>query len=241
MISKAVFKNTIKELIRTRWVITIGIVAVAIIVISALANFIIDGVFMAFSFIITIFSMLFTVDIIDSEISDGKVLTVLTKPVSYMQFFLGKALGVILISSIIIVLMTLSALIVLYAKHSVELGFTVWKTWILLPIFGILANVLWVLICSTLSTFLKGHSNITAIILFSFLFGALTLIPNETLKDVTKFVDDYILPNPTACLELLRRPSQHFPFSKLFHSLFYVVFLSVIGPLILSRRELGKK
>lgn len=237
MISKALFKNTIKELLRTRQAIFIGILSIAIVITIVSVFKSVDSVFGMYSFIIFVMAMLFTVGIIDSDISDGKIQTVLVKPVSHMQFFLSKVLAVILLGSIIIVTMVLSSLIIISVQTSIDIDI---KIWFLLPISGIISITMWALISSTFSTFVKGYSNITAIILFSILFGALTIIPNETLQKVIKFTGDYILPNPDACIDLLKE-SKAFLSSKLFHSLFYIVLLSIIGPLILSRRELGKK
>ncbi|MDD2889193.1 MAG: hypothetical protein PHE49_00950, partial [bacterium] len=168
---------------------------------------------------------------------DGKILTVLSKPVSYTQFFLSKVLGVISVGSIIIVIMMLSALIVISSTVNANMDI---KIWFVLPIAGIIAHILWTLISATLSTFIKGYSNITAIILFSILFGGMSLIPNETMRSIIKFLSDYILPEPEACLTLLR-DSKTFLTSKLFHSLLYIALLSIIGPVILNHRELGKK
>ncbi|MFA5032398.1 MAG: hypothetical protein WC614_05200 [bacterium] len=235
MISKAIVKNTIKELLRTRQAVPIGIVSIGVVIAIV---FIFKSVnYELFSTIVFLISVLFTVGIIDSDLADGKILTVLSKPVSYTQFFLSKVLGVISVGSIIIVIMMLSALIITSSAVNVNMDI---KVWFVLPIAGIIAHILWTLISATLSTFIKGYSNITAIILFSILFGALTVIPNQTVHAIIEFINNYILPAPEACLNSFKESRVSLS-GKLFHSLLYIALLSIIGPVILNHKELGRK
>jgi hypothetical protein len=235
MISKAIVKNTITESIRTRGAIILGIIA--IFATFLIVYFFSNTVFNLFSGTISLFSIMLTIGIIDSDISDGKIQIILTKSISCTQFFLSKVLGIIFLGSILTALMTLLSLVLISLKTNAIVDI---KMWFLLPIAGIIANILWTLILATLSTFLKGYSNITVIILFSVLFGVMYAIPNETLHPIMNFLASYILPVPDACLDLLQE-SKTFLSSKLFHTLFYIVLLSIVGPVILNHRELGKK
>ncbi len=236
MISKAIVKNTLKELIRTRWAIPIGVIVIGIAIL--IGRYCIEDVLWGiYSIIIFGFSMLFTIGIIDSDISDGKVQTLLTKPISCAQFFLSKAIGVIIFGSTIIIVMTLSTLTIISVRGGTEIDI---KIWFLLPLTGIIAHILWTLISSAFSTFIKGHSNVTMIILIGILSGILSLVPNEKFKAVFRFIGEYIFPHPEACLMGIRE-GKAFLSSGLFHSLFYMVLCTIVGILMLNRKELGKR
>ena len=237
MISKAIVKNTLKELIRTRQAIPIGIIAIGIAIFIAYISIELDALFGVYSIAIFGFSMLFTLGIIDSDISDGKVQTLLTKPISCAQFFLSKAIGVIIFGSTIIIVMTLSTLTIISVRGGTEIDI---KIWFLLPLAGIIAYILWILISLTFSTFIKGNGNVTMVILIAILLGVLSLVPNEKFKSVITFVGEYILPQPGACLMWIRE-GRAFLSSGLFHSLFYMVLCSMVGILVLNRKELGKR
>ncbi len=236
MISKAIVKNTLKELIRTRWAIPIGVIAIGIAIL--IGRYCIEDVLWGiYSIIIFGFSMLFTIGIIDSDISDGKIQTLLTKPISCAQFFLSKALGVIIFGSAIIIVMAISTLTIISVKGGTKIDV---KIWLLLPLAGIIAHILWTLISSTFSTFIKGNGNVTMIILIGILLGTLSLIPAGKFKAVITFVGEYILPQPSAYLMWVRGGGD-FLSSHLFHSLFCMVLCSIVGILVLNRRELGKR
>ncbi len=236
MISKPIVKNTLKELIRTRWAIPIGIIAIGIAILIGryCIEYVLWGIY---SIIIFGFSMLLTTGIIDSDISDGKIQTILTKPISCTQYFLSKALGVIIFGSAIIIIMAISTLTIMSLKGGTEIDI---KIWFLLPLAGIIAHILWTLISSTFSTFIKNSGNVSMIILIAILSGTLSLVPNEKFKAVITFIREYILPQPDACLISLQE-GRAFLSSGLFHSLFYIVLCSIVGIFILNHRELGKR
>lgn len=197
-------KNTFKETIRDK--ILYGIVAFALLFllstvffgtislgedIKVVKDFGLAGIYI-FSIIITIF---LGTSLIYKEIEKRTLYIILSKPVSHLQFLLGKFIGLFMSVTLNIALMTIVHLAVVYYKGG---GFDYLSLWaIFLQIFEIALFIAIAILFSTFSTPLAGA--IYSIILL-YIGHSLSLLQKYTEKSgaALKYLADgvyYIFPN----------------------------------------------
>jgi ABC-type transport system involved in multi-copper enzyme maturation permease subunit len=238
MISSAIVRNTIRELVRARQAIPLAVVFVVLSTIFCRFAFGDDDlltVTVFLSFFAIALNVILSAGIMGNDISGGQIQLLVTKPVRLSQIFFGKIAGVI----VVIVPATIAMNVVaFFLRPGYETASAV--VWIGLTASMVLSQLLVVSVSAALSVFVPGNGNAVGLVLAGAVFMVLDMIAKlHASRSILSVVLLVFFPHPLVLRELPIRiaHSEHAPWGYLLHTVVYASAALLAGLAGLRRRE----